>query len=242
MGFAGLIGGISGIGWPPTVMYLTAIATAKSEQIRIQGVIYGLGAVALIAAHLGSGVLHSQVLTVSVFLSVFVFSGIGVLPLCTFFAFVVLCSFFFFVVFVIAVLPTVSFFPSVFVVPTIAIFPLFGIIVFVGSVFIGPIFLVVLTSVLVFPRFLVVFGLQISWPLPLLVGILGFLDFVPFLVFCYPIVLGAFVVPFGLVMGLIVFVLLLSFVILLRIALMVLRIIGIGGVVFRSEERRVGKG
>ena len=67
-GFAGLIGGISGIWGPPTVMYLTAIATAKSEQIRIQGVIYGLGAVALIAAHLGSGVLHSQVLTVSVLL------------------------------------------------------------------------------------------------------------------------------------------------------------------------------
>ena len=64
----GLIGGVSGIWGPPTVMYLTAIALPKADKIRIQGVIYGLGAVALIVAHLGSGVLHSQVLTVSALL------------------------------------------------------------------------------------------------------------------------------------------------------------------------------
>ena len=67
-GIAGLIGGVSGIWGPPTVMYLTAIALPKVDKIRIQGVIYGLGAVALIVAHLGSGVLHSQVLTVSALL------------------------------------------------------------------------------------------------------------------------------------------------------------------------------
>ena len=66
--FAGLIGGVSGIWGPPTVMYLTAVATAKTEQIRVQGVLYGFGSVALIAAHLGSGVLHSQTLTLSTLL------------------------------------------------------------------------------------------------------------------------------------------------------------------------------
>jgi len=39
------------------VAYLTAINTPKQDQIRIQGVIYGLGAVALLGAHIRSGVL-----------------------------------------------------------------------------------------------------------------------------------------------------------------------------------------
>ena len=54
--FAGAIGGVSGVWGPPTVLYLTAIETPKRDQLRIQGVIYGLGAVALIFAHLQSGV------------------------------------------------------------------------------------------------------------------------------------------------------------------------------------------
>ncbi|WP_204112982.1 sulfite exporter TauE/SafE family protein [Shimia biformata] len=59
-GFAGLIGGISGVWGPPTVAYLTAINTEKRDQMRVQGVIYGLGAVALAGAHLGSGVLRAE--------------------------------------------------------------------------------------------------------------------------------------------------------------------------------------
>ncbi|WP_411976167.1 sulfite exporter TauE/SafE family protein [Sulfitobacter faviae] len=59
-GFAGAVGGISGIWGPPTVAYLTALGTAKHDQMRIQGVIYGLGAVALLVAHIGSGVLNAQ--------------------------------------------------------------------------------------------------------------------------------------------------------------------------------------
>lgn len=59
-GFAGLIGGVSGIWGPPTVAYLTALETAKRDQMRIQGVIYGLGAVALMGAHIGSGVLRAE--------------------------------------------------------------------------------------------------------------------------------------------------------------------------------------
>lgn len=63
--FAGFLGGISGIWGPPTVLYLTALNTEKSEQMRAQGVIYGLGAVALVGAHIGSGVLRWETLPLS---------------------------------------------------------------------------------------------------------------------------------------------------------------------------------
>ena len=63
--FAGFLGGISGIWGPPTVLYLTALSTEKAEQMRAQGVIYGLGAVALVGAHIGSGVLRSETLPLS---------------------------------------------------------------------------------------------------------------------------------------------------------------------------------
>lgn len=55
--FAGFAGGLSGVWGPPTVAYLTALNTEKSEQIRVQGVIYGLGAVMLVFAHSVSGIL-----------------------------------------------------------------------------------------------------------------------------------------------------------------------------------------
>lgn len=63
---AGFVGGMSGIWGPPTVAYLTALNTPKGEQMRVQGVIYGLGAIALFAAHLGSGVLRGETLPFSV--------------------------------------------------------------------------------------------------------------------------------------------------------------------------------
>ncbi len=68
--FAGAIGGVSGVWGPPTVAYLTALNTPKADQIRVQGVIYGLGAVVLMAAHLGSGVLNRATLPFSVALLV----------------------------------------------------------------------------------------------------------------------------------------------------------------------------
>ncbi|MBR9764027.1 MAG: sulfite exporter TauE/SafE family protein [Rhodobacteraceae bacterium] len=64
--FAGFIGGFSGVWGPPTVAYLTALDTPKTEQVRVQGVIYGLGAVALLGAHFGSGVLRAETLPFSV--------------------------------------------------------------------------------------------------------------------------------------------------------------------------------
>ena len=59
-GVAGALGGLSGIWGPPTVAYLTALNTLKHDQMRVQGVIYGLGAVALLGAHIGSGVLRAE--------------------------------------------------------------------------------------------------------------------------------------------------------------------------------------
>jgi uncharacterized membrane protein YfcA len=64
--FTGFIGGMSGIWGPPTVSYLTAINTEKSEHMRVQGVIYGLGAVALVFAHIGSGILTWNTLPLSI--------------------------------------------------------------------------------------------------------------------------------------------------------------------------------
>ncbi|SIS59729.1 hypothetical protein SAMN05421759_101662 [Roseivivax lentus] len=63
---AGGIGGVSGIWGPPTVAYLTALNTEKREQMRVQGVIYGLGAVGLTLAHTGSGVLNAATVWLSV--------------------------------------------------------------------------------------------------------------------------------------------------------------------------------
>ncbi|SFQ99891.1 sulfite exporter TauE/SafE family protein [Poseidonocella sedimentorum] len=64
--FAGFIGGLSGVWGPPTVAYLSALNTEKREHIRTQGVIYGLGAIALVFAHIGSGVLTAKTAPLSI--------------------------------------------------------------------------------------------------------------------------------------------------------------------------------
>lgn len=61
----GLYGGISGIWGPPLIVYLLSIGVDKREQIRVQGVVFLLGAVALTVAHLGSGVLNAATLPLS---------------------------------------------------------------------------------------------------------------------------------------------------------------------------------
>lgn len=63
--FAGAIGGVSGVWGPPTVTYLTAINTPKADQMRVQGTIYGSGALLLFLAHLQSGVLRVETLPLS---------------------------------------------------------------------------------------------------------------------------------------------------------------------------------
>jgi uncharacterized membrane protein YfcA len=63
---AGFCGGMSGVWGPPTVAYLTAIDAPKQESMRVQGVVYGLGSIALLAAHVQSGVLRSETLPLGV--------------------------------------------------------------------------------------------------------------------------------------------------------------------------------
>lgn len=58
--FAGTIGGLSGVWGPPTVLYLTALNVAKTEHVRVQGVVYGAGSIALALAHLKSGILDTE--------------------------------------------------------------------------------------------------------------------------------------------------------------------------------------
>ena len=51
-------------------MYLTALDTPKTEHVRVQGVVYGAGAVVLTLAHLKSGVLAGDGLRLSMLLLV----------------------------------------------------------------------------------------------------------------------------------------------------------------------------
>ncbi|MDD9923316.1 MAG: sulfite exporter TauE/SafE family protein [Boseongicola sp.] len=67
---AGVLGGLSGIWGPPTVIYLTALNLPKDEQMRVQGIIYGFGAFVLLVAHLRSGILNASTIPFSAFLLV----------------------------------------------------------------------------------------------------------------------------------------------------------------------------
>lgn len=75
---AGLMSGFSGTWGPPTVMYLTAIGTEKRAAMRAQGVIYLLGSVMLLAAHLRSGILDRETAPWSLWLILPVFIGMWV--------------------------------------------------------------------------------------------------------------------------------------------------------------------
>jgi uncharacterized membrane protein YfcA len=66
----GFFGGISGTWGPTTVAYLTALGTEKRTQMQIQGVVYGLGAVVLLFAHVGSGILNKSTIWLSLGMTV----------------------------------------------------------------------------------------------------------------------------------------------------------------------------
>lgn len=66
--FAGFVGGMSGVWGPPTVLYLTAMDIPKAEHLRVQGVLYAIGAMLLLLAHTGSGVIRAETLPFSVLL------------------------------------------------------------------------------------------------------------------------------------------------------------------------------
>ncbi|MEE9388068.1 MAG: sulfite exporter TauE/SafE family protein [Paracoccaceae bacterium] len=74
---AGFIGGISGVWGPPTVAYLTAAEVPKNDHIRVQGVVYGTGALVLFFAHLKSGVLNGATLPLSLWLVIPALAGMA---------------------------------------------------------------------------------------------------------------------------------------------------------------------
>ena len=57
---AGVMGGLAGSWGPPTVLYLMALDTPKARQMVVQGVVYGLGSLTLLAGHLRSGLLNAE--------------------------------------------------------------------------------------------------------------------------------------------------------------------------------------
>ncbi|PJF09522.1 sulfite exporter TauE/SafE family protein [Pseudorhodobacter sp. MZDSW-24AT] len=61
----GLYGGVSGIWGPPLLVYLLSVNAPKVEAIRAQGVVFLIGAVALLTAHLGTGLANAQTLAFS---------------------------------------------------------------------------------------------------------------------------------------------------------------------------------
>jgi uncharacterized membrane protein YfcA len=75
---AGFFGGLTGVWGPPTVMYLTALDVPKAESVRVQGVMYLMGSVLLLGAHLKSGVLNSGTIPLSAGLVIPALVGQGV--------------------------------------------------------------------------------------------------------------------------------------------------------------------
>lgn len=64
----GLYGGVSGVWGPPLIVYLLSINADKTETVRVQGVVFLLGAVVLLGAHLQTGLMAGANLTFSAIL------------------------------------------------------------------------------------------------------------------------------------------------------------------------------
>ena len=64
----GFVGGLSAVWGPPTVAFLTVMDVEKKEHIRTQGVVYGVGALALTFSHLSTGILNLNTLIFSAIL------------------------------------------------------------------------------------------------------------------------------------------------------------------------------
>ena len=76
--FAGGLGGFTGTWGPPTVLYLIALETPKARQLLVQGVVYSLGAAALVLGHLQSGVLNVSTAPFSALLLIPSFLGMRI--------------------------------------------------------------------------------------------------------------------------------------------------------------------
>ncbi len=58
----GLYGGVSGIWGPPLLVFLLSTGADKLQMIRAQGVVFLIGAMALLVSHLGTGLANAQTL------------------------------------------------------------------------------------------------------------------------------------------------------------------------------------
>ena len=75
---SGILGGLAGTWGPTTVLYLLAIGTTKARQMIVQGVIYGTGSVALLLAHLKSGILNAGTAPLSALMILPAFFGMWI--------------------------------------------------------------------------------------------------------------------------------------------------------------------
>ncbi len=73
----GLYGGVSGVWGPPLLVYLMSVGADKETTVRVQGVVFLVGAVVLVGAHLQSGVLNAATLPFSAVLVVPAMIGLG---------------------------------------------------------------------------------------------------------------------------------------------------------------------
>ncbi|WP_323033131.1 sulfite exporter TauE/SafE family protein [Paracoccus sp. (in: a-proteobacteria)] len=73
----GLIGGISGIWGPPLLVMLLSLHVPKDEQMRVQGVVFFIGAAVLTLSHIHSGLLNAQTLPFSAILVLPALVGMG---------------------------------------------------------------------------------------------------------------------------------------------------------------------
>ncbi len=67
---AGLYGGVAGVWGPPLLVFLLSTQSGKQETVRAQGVVFLIGALVLLGAHLHSGVLNAKTLPFSAILVV----------------------------------------------------------------------------------------------------------------------------------------------------------------------------
>jgi uncharacterized protein len=72
----GLYGGVSGVWGPPLLVYLISTGVQKEETVRVQGVIFLVGAAVLTVAHLQSGILDATTLPFSAALAVPAVAGL----------------------------------------------------------------------------------------------------------------------------------------------------------------------
>lgn len=67
---AGVLGGLTGIWGPPLVMYLITLDLPKTEMVRTHSIFFLIGSIALLFAHLHSGVLDASTLPASIWMTI----------------------------------------------------------------------------------------------------------------------------------------------------------------------------